>query len=90
VTLWPVIRERQSHHDIWVMDKTDSGWNAPDHLPAPVNSDADEFYPIALNNGATSIVLCRRRTVATQSRIPARLLIPQQVSTKPLLPTMNG
>src|SRR4030095_781756 len=42
---------RQSHHDIWVMDKTESGWSAPHHLPAPVNSDADEFYPIALKNG---------------------------------------
>jgi len=43
--------ERQSHHDIWIMDKTNSGWSAPRHLPAPVNSDADEFYPIALKNG---------------------------------------
>jgi WD40-like Beta Propeller Repeat len=43
--------ERQSHHDIWVMDKTDSGWSAPRHLPAPVNSDADSYYPIVLKNG---------------------------------------
>jgi hypothetical protein len=43
--------ERQSHHDIWVMDKTDSGWSTPRHLPAPVNSDADEWYPVALKNG---------------------------------------
>jgi hypothetical protein len=43
--------ERKSDHDIWVMDKTDTGWSAPRHLPAPVNSDADEFYPIALKNG---------------------------------------
>lgn len=43
--------ERQSHHDIWVMDKTESGWSAPRHLPAPVNSDADEWYPVALKNG---------------------------------------
>ena len=43
--------ERQSHHDIWVMDKTDLGWSAPRHLPAPVNSDADSYYPIALKNG---------------------------------------
>ena len=42
---------RQSHHDIWVTDKTETGWSAPRHLPAPVNSDADEFYPIALKNG---------------------------------------
>jgi WD40 repeat protein len=43
--------ERQSHHDIWVMDKTESGWSAPWHLPASVNSAADEFYPMALKNG---------------------------------------
>jgi hypothetical protein len=43
--------ERQSHHDIWIMDKTDSGWSAPRHLPAPINSDTDNFYPIALKNG---------------------------------------
>ena len=43
--------ERQSHHDIWVMDKTDSGWSAPRHLPAPVNSDADSYYPMVLKNG---------------------------------------
>ena len=33
------------------MDKTDSGWSAPRHLPAPVNSDTDNFYPITLKNG---------------------------------------
>jgi len=43
--------ERQSHHDIWVMDKTESGWSEPRHLPTPVNSDTDSFYPIALKNG---------------------------------------
>jgi len=43
--------ERQSHHDIWVMDKSDSGWSAPRHLPGPVNSDADSYYPIGLKNG---------------------------------------
>ena len=42
--------ERQSHHDIWVMDKIDAGWSTPHHLPAPVNSDADEYYPVALKN----------------------------------------
>jgi hypothetical protein len=43
--------ERQSHHDIWVMDKTESGWSEPRHLPTPVNSDTDSIYPIALKNG---------------------------------------
>jgi WD40 repeat protein len=44
--------ERQSHHDIWVMDKTGPAWSAPRHLPAPVNSGADSYYPIALKNGS--------------------------------------
>ena len=43
--------ERQSHHDIWGMDKTDTGWSTPRHLPAPINTDGDEYYPIALKNG---------------------------------------
>jgi hypothetical protein len=33
------------------MDKTESGLSAPRHLPASVNSAADEFYPMALKNG---------------------------------------
>ena len=44
------------------MDKIESGsppdepvrlarWSAPRLLPAPVNSDADEYYPMALKNG---------------------------------------
>jgi len=47
----PPSGQRQSHHDIWVMDKTESGWSAPRHLATPVNSDTDNFYPIALKNG---------------------------------------
>jgi hypothetical protein len=43
---------RRPDHDIWVMDRTATGWSEPRHLPAPVNSDADEWYPIALKNGA--------------------------------------
>jgi WD40-like Beta Propeller Repeat len=43
--------ERQSHHDIWIMDKTGSGWSVPRHLRGPINSDADSYYPIALKNG---------------------------------------
>jgi hypothetical protein len=96
--------ERQSHHDIWVMDKTDSGWSAPRHLPTPVNSDADSYYPIVLKNGTlyfgsergdsrawgTFIAQCRKRTAATQWRISGRLLIAAQASTKRSLPKMSG
>jgi hypothetical protein len=43
---------RRPDHDIWVMDRTASGWSEPRHLPAPINTDADEWYPVALRNGA--------------------------------------
>src|SRR5260370_42587332 len=34
------------------MDKTESGWSEPRHLPTPVNSDTDSFYPIVFKNGS--------------------------------------
>ncbi len=37
--------------DIWVLDRTPSGWSAPRHLDAPVNSDSDEYYPSVSANG---------------------------------------
>jgi len=37
--------------DIWVMDKTDSGWSEPRNLGAPINSDAPEWYPTVAADG---------------------------------------
>ena len=96
--------ERQSHHDIWVMDKTESGWSEPRHLPTPVNSDTDSFYPIALknetlyfgsqrkdSNGLGDIYrACRRKTGAIRSRTSGVLLILERASTKLSLPKMSG
>jgi len=39
-------------YDIWVVEKTKSGWSAPRNLGAPVNSEADEFYPALAADGA--------------------------------------
>jgi hypothetical protein len=32
-------------YDIWVMDREGEGWGAPRNLGAPVNSEADEYFP---------------------------------------------
>jgi len=32
-------------YDIWYVDRTDSGWTAPLNLGAPINTEANEFYP---------------------------------------------
>jgi Tol biopolymer transport system component len=38
--------------DIWVLDRTASGWSAPRRLDAPVNTEADEYYPSVSATGA--------------------------------------
>lgn len=31
--------------DVWIVDRSDSGWSAPRNLGAPVNSEGQEYYP---------------------------------------------
>ena len=37
--------------DIWVMDQTANGWSAPRNLGAPVNSEANEYFPTLTKDG---------------------------------------
>jgi Tol biopolymer transport system component len=37
--------------DIWVMDKTETGWSEPRNLGAPVNSPGNEWYPTLAADG---------------------------------------
>jgi hypothetical protein len=37
--------------DIWLVQKTDSGWSEPSNLGLPVNTPADEFCPSIGNSG---------------------------------------
>ena len=37
--------------DIWVMEKTGTGWSAPRNLGTPVNSSGDEWYPTVALDG---------------------------------------
>ena len=37
--------------DVWVMDKTESGWSEPRNLGAPINSEANEWYPTLAADG---------------------------------------
>ena len=45
-------------YDIWFMEKTDSGWGEPVNPGAPLNSDANEFYPSITKNG--KVYFCAR------------------------------
>ena len=37
--------------DIWVVDRTPSGWGEPRNLGAPINSEGDEWYPTFTRDG---------------------------------------
>ncbi|HEX8281280.1 MAG TPA: hypothetical protein VF551_07875, partial [Chthoniobacterales bacterium] len=41
----PVEGQAEPNLDIWVMEKTSSGWSEPRNLGAPVNSPANEWFP---------------------------------------------
>ena len=38
-------------YDIWVVERTGSGWGAPRNLGPPVNTAKDEFYPTLTRDG---------------------------------------
>lgn len=37
--------------DIWVMDRVGDAWGEPEHLGAPVNTDAGEYFPSVTRDG---------------------------------------
>jgi len=39
------------HADFWIVERNGAGWSEPMHLEGPVNSDAQEYYPIFAHNG---------------------------------------
>jgi Tol biopolymer transport system component len=41
----------QRTYDIWVVDKTATGWSAPRTFGAPINTEGQEFYPTVAANG---------------------------------------
>jgi Tol biopolymer transport system component len=41
----------QKTFDIWVVDRVGADWSSPKSLGAPVNSDANEFYPALTRDG---------------------------------------
>ncbi len=46
--------------DIWMVEKTDTGWSKPRRLDAPINTDQHESYPSMTRDG-TLYFFCRGR-----------------------------
>jgi Tol biopolymer transport system component len=47
----PVDGKEKEDYDIWMVEKRGAGWGSPVHLPAPINTDAEEFYPSVTAKG---------------------------------------
>jgi Tol biopolymer transport system component len=47
----PVDGQPRQDFDIWVVEKTGTGWSAPRHLDAPINTSAQEYYPSVTADG---------------------------------------
>lgn len=47
----PVDGKAKEDLDIWVVDRQGSGWSAPRHLDAPVNSPGNEWFPTLAADG---------------------------------------
>jgi Tol biopolymer transport system component len=41
----PLAGNEVKDFDIWKVSRKDSGWGVPENLGAPINTEADEFYP---------------------------------------------
>jgi len=47
----PVGGTAKDDYDIWVVEKQGKSWGEPMHLPDPINTDAQEFYPTVATDG---------------------------------------
>lgn len=47
----PVHEEKKSDFDIWMVEKTASGWSKPMRLDSPINSQYDEHFASMSSNG---------------------------------------
>ncbi len=85
----PVKEEEKKDYDIWFVTRKDNGWSMPERLPAPVNSNENEFYPsitrtgdiyFTLDVGAAKedIVVCRKKSEGTYA---APVSLPAGINT---------
>jgi Tol biopolymer transport system component len=62
----PVDGHEHRDRDIWYADRTAAGWSAAQRLPAPVNSSADEAYPVLVKDGSLYFTSSPRDSTAQQ------------------------
>jgi Tol biopolymer transport system component len=76
-------------YDIWVVDRTATGWGEPTNLGPPVNSTAAEFYPVVTADG-TLYFFKRRPNKGHWNMYRSHLVDGHYGTPENLGPTLNG
>ena len=71
--------------DIWFVEKTSSGWGAPQHLDAPINKDAYDWHPSVTKDG-TLYFVSARKAEKRENNIYRAPLIDGKYATVEMLP----
>jgi hypothetical protein len=81
----PISGTTMKDDDIWVMDKTENGWNEPRNLGSPVNSSNHEYMPAVARDGTLYFSLLGdlycSPLIAGRYSTPAKLPYPVNVPT---------
>ena len=76
-------------YDIWVMQKTETGWGEPENLGAPVNTEGPEFFPSITREG-TLYFTRDNLSDRTSAIFRSRLVDGNYQPPKKLGPVVNG
>jgi Tol biopolymer transport system component len=76
------VKDDRAGMDIWMVDRSPQGWGTPTRLPAPVNSDANEFCFSMVPDGTMYFV--SERTGTAYQLYRARLKPDQSVQVEPI------
>jgi len=71
--------------DIWFVEKTSPGWGPPQHLDAPVNTDAYDWHPSVTKDG-TLYFVSARKAERRENNIYRAQLINGKYATVEMLP----
>lgn len=76
--------EDRKNEDIWVMDRTDSGWSEPYNLGPPINSKMAEFFPSITMDG--NMYFTRTESGSQESFIYRSRLVDGEYNKPEILP----
>jgi len=84
----PGSSEPLGNEDIWVMDRTATGWSEPASLGPPVNSEAAEFFPSVTRDG--TLYFTRRGEGRSETIFRSRLVDGAYTEPEELGPEVNS